>query len=135
MEVVIDSNVLFRTLISRGDIIKLLFDTKLKLFAPLKLKEEFFNNKDEILSKSYFSEKEFNRLSFLLFKRITFVKLEEYKSFLPKAKKLLETHTKDEDFVALALSRKIKLWTYESLLFEIGVGISTKELSGELSKL
>ena len=41
MEAVLDSNVLFRTLISHGNIIALIFDSKLKLFAPEKLKEEF----------------------------------------------------------------------------------------------
>ena len=72
MEVVIDSNVLFRTLISQGDITELIFNDALKIFAPEKLKEEFLNNKEEILEKSGLSNEEFNELFSLLFERITF---------------------------------------------------------------
>lgn len=129
MKVVIDSNVLFRTLISQGDITKLIFDSKLEIFAPMKLKEEFLNNKDEILAKSRLSENEFKELSSLIFKNIKFVPLNKYKSFLGKAKELLGGHKKDEDFIALCLMEGVKVWTYESLLFEIGFGISTEKLS------
>jgi hypothetical protein len=59
--------------------------------------------------------------------------LEEYKKYLPKAKQLLKRHEKDEDFIALCLLKCCKLWTYESRLFEIGFGISTKEISNKLS--
>jgi len=134
MEVVLDANVLFRTLISQGDILELTFNGKLHLFAPSKLKQEFLNNKDEILSKSKLSEKNFNTLSSLIFDKITFVPLEKYKDSLPKAKELLGEHSKDEDFIALCLSKDISLWTYEKLLFEIGLGISTKQLSRQLSE-
>ncbi len=89
MEAVLDANVLFRTLISQGDIIKLLFDRRLVLFAPLKLKDEFLNNRAEILAKSRLSESEFNELASLLFEKIIFVPLEEYAAFIPKAKELL----------------------------------------------
>src|SRR3989344_1566511 len=134
MEVILDSNVLFRVLISQGDIISLLFDNRLKLFAPEILKEEFSNNKQEIISKSKLSQTEFETLSLILFDKIAFVPLDEYKAFLPKAKKLLGKHEKDEDFVALSLSKCTKVWTYESLLFEIGVGISTKQISDQLKE-
>ena len=132
MEAVLDANVLFRTLISQGDIIKLLFDRRLVLFAPLKLKDEFLNNRADILAKSRLSESEFNELASLLFKKIIFVPLEEYGVFIPKAKELLGRHEKDEDFIALCLSKNLKVWTYESLLFEIGFGVSTKEISDNL---
>lgn len=132
MEIEIDSNVLFRTLISRGEILKLLFNRKLKIYAPLKLKEEFIKHKEEILLKSKLSEDRFSKFSTLLFKRINLIPLEEYKSFIPKAKQLLGRHTKDEDFIALCLSKNIKLWTYEKLLFDIGFAISTRQISEEL---
>jgi predicted nucleic acid-binding protein len=59
LEVVIDSNVLFRTLISGGDIIDLVFDKNLTLYAPKMLWIEFLNNKKEILSKSKLSNSDF----------------------------------------------------------------------------
>ena len=133
MEVVLDSNVLFKILISEGEIIKLIFDVRLVVFAPERLKQEFFSNKAEILGKSGLSEYEFDELASLIFDVIEFVPLDEYKQFLPKAKELLGEHEKDEDFIALCLMKGIKLWTYEDLLFRIGFGISTKEVSKGLS--
>jgi predicted nucleic acid-binding protein len=135
MEVVIDSNVFFRILISQGDIIELLFNDNLQIFAPMKLKEEFIKNKKEILEKSSLLESDFEELSSEIFNRITFVPLGAYESFVPRAKQFLGEHEKDIAFVALCLSKKLSLWTYESLLFEIGLGISTKQISNELSSL
>ena len=45
MKVVIDSNILFRILISRGDILDLFFNSNINLIAPLKLNEEFIKHK------------------------------------------------------------------------------------------
>ncbi len=132
MQVVIDSNILFRILISGGEILKIFFDSNVEIFSPLKLKEEFNKHKKEVLIKSKLSEERFEIFSLLIFKRIKFVPIEEYESFVSKSKELLGKHLKDEDFVALALSKNIKLWTYEDLLFKIGVGISTKQISDNL---
>ncbi len=129
METIVDANVFFRTLISQGSIILLFFDARLHLFAPEKLKQEFLNNKEEIMAKSELSEAEFDELAALLFERITFVLLDEYKAFLPEARRLLGNHLKDEDFIALCLLKKAKLWTYEKRLWELGFGISTKEIA------
>lgn len=129
MEVVLDSNVLFRTLISSGNILELFFDKRLKIIAPEKLREEFFNNRDEILRKSRLSEAEFAELTDTLFQRI---ELEKYQNHILSAKKLLGKHEKDEDFLALSLFFGIKIWSYESLLFEIGTAISTKEIVEKL---
>jgi len=134
MDVVIDANVLFRALISSGEIVKILFNSELKIFAPEVLGNEFLNNKNEILSKSKLSEIEFDALASLLLEKIIFVTLDEYKEFLPKARSLLGKHAKDEDFIAVCLMKKAKLWTYEKLLFEVGFGISTKEISEKLSR-
>jgi len=134
MEVVLDANVLFKTLISSGEILEIIFNDKLQLLAPLKLKQEFLNNKQEILSKSKLSEEDFNLLSSLIFSKIKFIPLDKYKGSLSKAKQLLKEHTKDEDFIALCLSKEIPLWTYESGLFKTGFAISTKQLSEKLAK-
>ena len=73
-------------------------------------------------------------MSSLLFSRITLINLEEYKKYLPEAKKLLKLHEKDEDFIAICLLKYCKLWTYETRLFEIGLGISTKEISNKINR-
>ena len=133
MEVVLDSNVLFRTLISGGKILELFFNIKLEISAPEKLKEEFVKNRSELLKKSKLSESDFLELVTLIFSRINWVPREEFASSFSKAKRLLGEHEKDEDFVALCLMKEIKLWTYEKLLFKIGVGVSTKEISEALA--
>ena len=134
MEAVLDANVLFRTLISGGNIIDLMFDDSLKIYAPEKLKEEFVNHKQEIIDKSNLSEIEVEELTNLIFERIIFIPIDEYKQFFPEAKQVLGEHEKDEDFIALCMLKNCKLWTYEKLLFDIGFGISTKEIAEELSK-
>ena len=135
MDVVIDSNILFRILISQGDILKLISDENLTIFAPSKLKEEFLKHKEEILSRSKLSEQEFDKLYSFISERINFIEIEQYKEYLPRAKGLLQKHEKDEDFIALCILKNAKLWTYESRIFDINYAISTKQLSEKLSKL
>lgn len=86
------------------------------------------------MRKSGLSEPKFNELASMVFDIIEFVPLEKYKPFIPKARELLGGHEKDEDFIALCLLKGIKLWTYEELLFKIGFGISTKEVSKGLEE-
>ena len=134
MEIVLDSNVLFRTLISTGNILEILFNKDLMIIAPQKLKEEFLNNKKEILQKSRLTEAEFENLATALFKIITFIPIKEYAPYIEQATKLLKQHKKDEDFIALCIARKTKLWTYEKLLIDIGFGINTEELARLLGR-
>ncbi len=128
MDVVLDSNVLFRTLISGGSISDLLFNEKLALLAPQKIKEEFINNKQELLKKTRFTAVDFERSAEILFNIITFIDREEYKEHLPRARILLKDHTKDEDFIALALAKNCNVWTYEKRIHELGCGIATQEI-------
>ena len=134
MEVVLDSNILFRILISGGEIIDLLYDESLKIYAPLKLKEELEKHKAEIIEKTHFSEQDVKNMILILAGLIEFVSREEYSEHINKAKKLLKGHDKDIDFVALALKKQCKVWAYEKRLFEIGMGISTKEIDNVLKK-
>jgi len=134
MEVVLDSNVLFRTLISQGGILEVFFHSKLVLLAPEQLLVEFTKNKKMIEKKSLLAKKELDEIASVLLARVSFIRLEKYQRFLPQAKTLLKEHTKDEDFVALALAKGCKIWTYEKLLFSIGLGISTQEISKELNE-
>lgn len=132
MEAVIDANVLFRILISEGDIIDVVFNPSLYLFAPERLKEEFLRHKEDIMAKATFSKPEFETVTSILFSRIEFVSINEYKNQLPKAKELLKGHDKDEDFLALCLAKGCKLWTYETRFFKMNYAVSTKELSKAL---
>lgn len=132
MILILDANVLFRTLISPGNILNLYFDSRIELYAPERLKQEFENNKNEILEKSRLSQAEFEELSLLLFSVVTFVPVEKYKTYLPQAKNLLKDHQKDEDFIALCLCYNAKLWTYEKRLIALDYGITTLEIVKQL---
>ena len=134
MEIVLDTNILLRTLISQGNILDLFFDDRLIVYAPKKLGEEFIKNQEEIMKKSCLSFEEFNDLKKELFSRVIFIEEKEYLSYLPRARKLLKSNEKDEDFIALCLLKNIKLWTYEDLIFKIGLGVSTKEIKENLEK-
>jgi len=134
LKVVIDTNLLFWILISQGDIVSLVFNEKLRIFAPLRLKEEFNKHKKEIFSKCK-SPGSFEKLVEMIFNRIIFVALEEYLEHLTKSRDILREHRKDEDFLALALFKKCKVWTYESRFFKLGYAVSTKQVSERLSKI
>ena len=128
MRIVLDANVLFRMLISQGSILDIFFDSKLELIAPERLKQEFLNNRKEILTKSSLNKPEFDELTEMILGKVSFISLKEYLPLFPKAKKLLGEHIKDIEFVALAIKEKTKIWTYEKLLIDNGTGISTQEL-------
>ena len=134
MDVVIDANVVFRILISQGNILDVFFNPNITLFAPERLREEFLRHKAEFILKSKLEEKEFEMASSIMLDRIVFVPLVEYKKYLPKAKALLQDHNKDEEFLALCLCKNCKFWTYESRFFKLGYAISTKELAEKLNQ-
>ena len=134
MEVIIDSNFLFRVLISGGCINDIIFSPKISLFTPNKLFEEFSRHKEELIRKSRLSEPDFDFVSSVVLARISIVPELDYAPYLPRAKELLKGHDKDEAFVAAALFKGCKIWAYEARLFEIGLAVSTKEISSKLSK-
>ena len=129
MDIVLDANVLFRTLISSGSILDIIFHQSLHIYAPQQLKVEFLAHQQEIIKKSHLPRETVLFLTEELFKKIIFVNRTDYEIYLPKAKNLLKGHNKDEDFIALCIAKKCKLWTYEKRLCDIGFGISTKQLS------
>lgn len=132
MDVVIDANVLFRTLISQGDIIDVFTHPNLVLYAPEQLQIEFINHATEIREKSSLTQNGYDELTKFLFNHIHVVALRKYQSFLPQAKELLGEHEKDIEFIALCLLKKCKLWTYEKRLCKLGFGISTREIIDQL---
>jgi len=113
----------------QSQILRIIFNTLLKISAPMKLQEEFLHNKTELQQKSNLSFEDFERLSKLIFRYVTFVPDNKYRLHLPKALELLNGHTKDKDFVALSIHLNCKIWTYEDRLFKLGVAISTKEIA------
>mgnify|MGYP006307761007 CR=1 FL=1 len=134
MEIVIDSNVVFRILLSKGEVLRLLFDNKLEPLAPEHLKREFARNRDELAARSRLDSKEFDELRDIVYKRIEFIPKRDYEGFISETEKVLGEHSKDEDFIALCIMRGLKLWTYEKRLLRTDYGISTEKLTEMLEK-
>lgn len=120
MLIVVDANVLCSGLLARGKTIDLLFSDKIDPIAPELLFSEFEAHRSELIGKSRLSAGEFNALFALLKKKIKIIPLEEFKSELAAANKLLAPHAKDTEYVALAMAFKCPLWSKEKLLKGIG---------------
>lgn len=116
MLVVVDANVLCSGLLARGRTIDLLFSDKIEPIAPELLFTEFEAHRIELDIKSKLSAEEFNILFALLKEKIKIVPLEDFKDKLFDANKLLAPHTKDTEYVALAMKFKCPLWSKEKRL-------------------
>jgi len=117
MLVVIDANELFSLLIRwtiKSETI--LFSDNVELIAPEFLLIEFSKNKSEILSKTHRSEAEWFKLLSIFERRIKLIPKQEFREFIKEALKLFPEHTKDVQYLALALKFNCPLWSEEKLL-------------------
>ena len=117
MQLVVDSNELFAGIITKGKELQswtldVLFSDKVKLFAPFRLLAELEKNREEIMAKSGFSERDFNVFVGILKMRIEFIPLEMFLDKLTEAKELAP-HPKDIEFFALALKFNLEIWSEE----------------------
>ena len=136
MLVVVDSNELFSLLIRGSQKSETIFFSEdIELIAPEFLLIEFFNNKEEILSKTHRSEEEFSRLFSIFERRIKFIPKEEFKKFIPQASELFPKHIKDAQYLALTMKFSCVLWTEEKLLKKQSLvkALNTQELFKLLS--
>ena len=116
MLIVVDANVICSAMLAKGETINLLYSDELEAIAPELLFNEVEKHKDELLKKSKLSEDEFNKVLLLLKRRVRIIPIEEFKDFLLKANKLLKLHTKDTEYIALAMKYNCPLWSKEKLL-------------------
>jgi len=111
MELIIDANVLMSALVAtKGFTYDLIFNDKIRLFAPEYLLEEFEEHKHEIIEKSGLSEEELQLFLSLISTRIDFIPNKEFRRFI----KLAEEITPDPDdteYFALALKQNCSIWS------------------------
>jgi len=119
MRIVIDANVLFAALLARGKTAELLFSESIEPLAPELLFIELERNMDELLEKTKLKEEYVNILLALLKERVRIIPKEEFSDKLSKANELLRGHSKDTEFVALALKLGCPLWSKEKRLKRI----------------
>lgn len=121
MLVVIDANVICSGLLSRGKTIDLLLSDQIEPIAPELIFTEFEAHKSELIEKSKLSESEFNTVLALLKTCIKTVPSSEFEDKLTEANKILFPHTKDTEYVALALKFGCPLWSKEKLLKKLRI--------------
>ena len=134
MKLVLDANIVFSAMIAKGRKLKstkidLLFSGKLEFFAPTLLLLELLNNKEEIKSKSTFSDTDFNNFVEMLKLRVKFIPLKYLSDELKEAKEICN-ELKDIAYFALAIKLNCPIWSGEKSFKEqsrIEV-LNTKEL-------
>jgi predicted nucleic acid-binding protein len=113
MDLVVDANILFASLIKESANVELMLDENIHLFAPEYLLEEFYKNKSEILEKTHRTEQEFNDIFEILKAIMTIIPAEEFNKFLKEAEIILADHIKDAPYFALALMLNCPVWSNE----------------------
>ena len=116
MEIVIDANIVMSALIStQGKTFDIIFNDRLKLYAPEFLLEEVNKYKDEIIERTNISEYEFNLFLALISSRINFIPYTEFKKQISFAEKITPDE-KDTEYFALALHLNCGIWTNDAKL-------------------
>ena len=115
MELVIDANILFASLIKKSGTSEILF--KHKIYAPEFIFEEFKKYKDELKGKTHRSEEEFNELFDIFERTVILIPKEEIEPFILKAEKI-SPDKKDTIYLALAMKLNCAVWTNDKPLKE-----------------
>ena len=135
MLLVVDANVLFSSLITKGKTAELIVSPKLKLVAPEYLLVELEDNKELLARKTRLSEEEFDAFLGVIMRRVKFEKEEYFSEFLEEAKEI--SPPDDFPYVTLALKLKslgleVKIWSNDKELKKALEGrievLSTKEI-------
>ena len=137
MLIVIDANELFSLLIKGSrESEAIFFSNDIELIAPEFLLIELSKNKQEILEKTYRYEEEFSKLLSIFERRVKLIPKQEFEEFIPKAVSLFPEHTKDVQYLALALKFNCPLWSEEKLLKQQSLikVFTTEELVEKLLK-
>ena len=114
MQLVVDANVLFKALIGKGKVLRVLFSDKVNLLAPEFLFEEFERHKSEIAEKGKTSILELEEVLSSLKEGIQIIPSEEVSSSIKSKAKTLSPHPKDEAYFAVALAFNVIIWSDES---------------------
>ena len=115
MLLVLDANILFSILIRMSRTLELLLNSKLEIVSPDFILDEFIKHKDEISNKSGLDYSQLLTSIVLLGEKISFVAVEEYKTFLPRAVEI-SPDKDDVDYFVLALKLNCAIWSNDKNL-------------------
>src|SRR3989344_346838 len=134
MELIIDANIVISALISMtGKTRDLIFLNDFSLFATEYLTEEIEKYKSEIIKKSNLDEESFKLATSLIFSKIKLIPFSEFESLISKAKNICPDPN-DIEYFALALSKKLPIWSDDKALKQQSVikVFTTEEIIKEL---
>lgn len=115
MDLVVDANILFASLIKDGATIEVLFEPEIHLFAPEYLFFEISKHKDELAAKTKRGPEELESMFSLLRQKISVVPIEEISPFLEQGKKI-SPDPNDAVYFALALRMGMPIWSNDKKL-------------------
>ncbi|MFH1401329.1 MAG: PIN domain-containing protein [Nanoarchaeota archaeon] len=124
MRLVIDANIVFSALIAaQKDTFRLLFDPRLRLFAPQFLMEEIAGHIDLIEKKSGLPRRTLLMFIDVVSSVIQSIPQREYAGFLDFAR-AITPDPRDVDYLALALHLDCPVWSHDKgLKLQTQVGI------------
>ena len=115
MDLVIDANILFASLIRDGPTAELLFAEDLDLNAPRFLLEEMDKHRELLLEKTHRTSADFDNFEKILKRRIRFVPKEESEEWLKPAEGI-SPDPGDIPYFALALRLGCGIWSNDAIL-------------------
>ena len=123
MKLVVDANVVFSALVSKGVAFSVFFLNslvkKFEFIAPEYLWVEIEKRKNKILEYSGFSEEELDEVINFLKKEIEIIPDSEFLDLLPEAEKFIKGHEKDSPYLALALAFNCGIFSGDKRLKEL----------------
>lgn len=129
MDLVVDANILFASLIRNNQTAELFLEDSIRLFAPAFLMEEYRKYQDLILEKTSRNQEDITRFFWILERKINFVPISRYKTEIEDLRKVCPD-PKDLVYLALALHLGIPVWTNDARLQsqeEVSI-VTTREL-------
>ena len=136
---VADSNVVISCLHGRGTVHKAFLINSLldryEFIAPEFLWVEVDKHMEELIAETKYSPDEFKEILEFLEEEIDIVPAEEFLKFLPKAKEMLQGHTKDALYLALSLKYDTQIFSGDTILKNLCPDrvITPRELLDKLS--
>ena len=110
MDLVVDANILFASLIRDGLTAELLFAEDLDIYAPQFLLEEMDKHRELLREKTHRKEADFEKFEKILKRRIRLVPKEELEEWLGRAERL-SPDPGDVPYFALALRLGCGIWS------------------------
>lgn len=135
MNIVVDANIIFSSLIKEGKTQEIMINLSLSLYAPEFLFEEIEKHKEMILEKTRRSEEQLKAIMSLIKQIITVVPKEKLEDFMGQAKQI-SPDPDDVAYIALALKLKCQIWSNDKSLKQKQDAVevySTDELMKQLN--